>query len=326
MRIKHHSFCQITKSGDAAFTITPRWFRQAELTCRVTPAWARYGEVTITASARPPSPTKAGDTTYNPATASYTLTIDIAIDYSNAFVTTWEVPAGGLGITIPTNGDFAYRYTVDWGDDSSADTRIYTGDATHTYSRSGIYTVSIAGIFPSIYFSAATVFDFTNSRKILTIKQWGDNSWKSMNSAFYGCENLTIEATAGNPDLSNVTDMSSMFSLATAFNQDISEWDVSNVMDMHSMFYRAYAFNQNLNRWDVSNVTDMFGMFWSAVAFNQDLSKWDVSKVTDMGAMFFSATAFNQDINRWDVSNVTDMFGMFWSAVAFNQDLRQVGC
>ena len=320
----------LTKStGDVAFTITPTGgsgtggITYLSTDPGVASIAADSGEVTIAAGGTTTiTATKAGDTTYNPATASYTLTIDIAIDYSNAFVTTWEVSAGS-GITIPTNGDFAYSYTVDWGDDSSADTRIYTGDATHTYSRSGIYTVSIAGIFPSIYFSAATVFDFTNSRKILTIKQWGDNSWKSMNSAFYGCENLTIEATAGNPDLSNVTDMSSMFSLATAFNQDISEWDVSNVMDMHSMFYRAYAFNQNLNRWDVSNVTDMFGMFWSAVAFNQDLSEWDVSKVTDMGAMFFSATAFNQDINRWDVSNVTDMFGMFWSAVAFNQDLSE---
>ena len=47
-----------------------------------------------------------------------------------------------------------------------------------------------------------------NSRKIKTIKQWGDNSWESMNSAFRGCKVLTIDANAGNPDLSEVTDMS----------------------------------------------------------------------------------------------------------------------
>ena len=50
------------------------------------------GTTTITA-------TKADDTTYGPATARYSLTVDNA----NAFVTTWEVTADSLGITIPTN-------------------------------------------------------------------------------------------------------------------------------------------------------------------------------------------------------------------------------
>ena len=86
------------------------------------------------------------------------------------FVTTWEVAAGGLGITIPTNpnSDFAYRYTVDWGD-NSADTRVYTGDATHTYTTAGIYTVSIAGTFPSIYFNAPNSKFNADERKIKTI-------------------------------------------------------------------------------------------------------------------------------------------------------------
>ena len=122
-------------------------------------------------------------------------------------------PADSLGITIPTNSEFAYSYTVDWGD-SRADTRVYTGDATHTYSAAGIYTVSIAGTFPSIRFCASNL---PNRRKIKTIKQWGDNPWKSMNRAFASCTNLTIEETAGNPDLSNVTDMSFMFYNAGCF-------------------------------------------------------------------------------------------------------------
>ena len=282
----------ITKSfGDAAFTATPTGGSGAGVLTYLStdPTVATIapftGEVTIVGVGTTTiTATKAGDTTYNPATTRYTLNIDNA----NAFVTTWEVVAGGLGIRIPTNGDFAYRYTVDWGD-NSADTRVYTGDATHTYSTAGSYTVSIAGTFPSIYFDSIRFngqFDLTNSRKIKTIKQWGDNPWKSMNRAFYYCRNLTIEATAGTPDLSNVTDMS-------------------------LMFYRARVFNQDLSRWDVSKVTDMFGMFVGATAFNRDLSKWDVSKVTDMSGMFSGAVAFNQDISRWDVSKVTDMDDMF---------------
>ena len=242
------------------------------------------------------------------------------------FVTTWKVTSGGLDITIPTRGTFAYSYTVDWGD-SFSDTTIYTGEASHIYVAAGTYTVSISGTFPSIYFDPTILFngqfDLTNSRKIKTIKQWGDNPWKSMSGAFSGCENLTIEATAGNPDLSNVTDMESMFAGARAFNQDIGGWEVGNVTDMVAMFNRADAFNQDIGRWDVSNVTDMSAMFGLATAFNQDIGGWEVGNVTDMSQMFREARAFNQDIGRWDVSNVTDMGSMFDNAFAFNQDLSR---
>ena len=206
-----------------------------------------------------------------------------------AFVTTWEVTAGSLGITIPTNDDFTYSYMVDWGD-GSEETTIYTGDSTHTYTNAGTYTVSISDTFPSIYFNAYS--GDTNSHKIKTIKQWGDNRWKTMNSAFHGCRNLTIEATAGKPNLSNVTDMAGMFGDATAFDQNISGWDVSSVTNMRYMFSGAAAFNQDINGWDVSSVTDMGFMFSGARAFNQDINGWDVSSVTDTSAMFSGAAAF----------------------------------
>ena len=109
--------------------------------------------------------------------------------------------------------------------------------------------------------------------------------------------------------------------VVSAFNQNINSWDVSNVTNMNSMFENATSFNQPIGNWDVSNVTNMELMFRNNIAFNQDIGNWDVSNVTDMGYMFSNAFLFNQPIGNWDVSNVTTMGGMFENAQNFNQNL-----
>ena len=121
--------------------------------------------------------------------------------------------------------------------------------------------------------------------------------------------------------MSSVTNMYGMFDGATAFNQDIGDWDVSGVTNMGYMFNSARAFNQDIGDWDVSSVTGMYWMFVGATAFNQDIGDWDVSSVTNMEVMFNGAVAFNQDIGDWDVRGVTDMDGMFGGATTFNQNL-----
>ena len=130
-------------------------------------------------------------------------------------------------------------------------------------------------------------------------------------------------------DVSQITDMSSLFSEAYAgyglekFNGDISEWNVSNVKDMSDMFWFAESFNSDISKWDVGKVTDMSEMFNGATSFNQPICDWDVSKVTNMSHMFKNAKEFNQPIGDWDVSNVKDMSCMFNYAYSFNRDLSK---
>ena len=231
------------------------------------------------------------------------------------FLTTWNVTSGNRDIMIPTIGS-GYNYTIDFGDGTIQNN--VTGDAFYTYSTPGIYTVSISGDFPRIYFQSAPE---SIRRKISSIDQWGDIVWQSMNYAFARCPNMVINAT-DSPNLSLVTDMSYMFSGSDTFNQSINHWDVSNVTNMSYMFVFADSFNQSLNNWDVSNVTNMANMFHYALDFNGTIDNWDVSNVTNMSEMFYYAISFNQSLNNWNVSNVTDMSSMFRNATFFNQPLN----
>ena len=81
-------------------------------------------------------------------------------------------------------------------------------------------------------------------------------------------------------DTSLITDMSELFAnYATIRNIKIDEWDVSNVTNMSHMFSLCDKFNCDLSRWDVSNVTNMKYMFYSCENFDSDLRGWDVSNV-----------------------------------------------
>lgn len=91
------------------------------------------------------------------------------------FITTWETTRTNQNILIPTNSDFTYNYTVNRGDGNISTNQ--TGDANHTYVEKGIYTLSISGTFPAIYFYKEILnpaFD-NNKDRIKTVESWGNN-------------------------------------------------------------------------------------------------------------------------------------------------------
>ncbi|GAB5401166.1 MAG: hypothetical protein Aureis2KO_27510 [Aureisphaera sp.] len=242
---------------------------------------------------------------------------------TDAFVTTWKTDNNGNSnddqIAIYTDNTLTYDYVVDWGDGTIQSG--ITGDVTHTYSSgAGTYTIRIAGTFPRFISNGSF---FGDAEKLISIDQWGTNSWTSFADAFYECENMDVLAT-DIPDLSNVTSMFSMFGNCHALtgNATINNWDVSNVENMQLLFIAANNFNQPLDNWNVGNVTNMESMFNGAETFNQDLNSWNTSQVETMRFMFTGALDFNGAIGNWNVSNVTDMGWMFNNAEDFNQDLN----
>lgn len=279
------------------------------------------------------------------------VTVQSVFDFmfTDNFVTRWNLATAGSGatqLTFSTSTSGTINYT--WQE-------ISPGSATGSGTGSGpTLTISPlpSGAIIRLQIEPTNfqriIINFGADRNRLTmVEQWGSTVWTSMQNAFLGCSNLQVTA-ADVPNLSGVsnmsqmfwfctnlnspgninawntatvTDMSGMFSEASAFNQNIGSWNTSAVTTMQNMFFQASAFNQNIGAWNTSAVTDMSSMFQGASAFNQNIGSWNTAAVNTMAFMFASASSFNQNIGTWNTAAVTDMAGMFVQASSFNQNI-----
>jgi len=250
---------------------------------------------------------------------SFQITYAITPGDSANFITTWDTTNPGTSadnqITIPGSGG-GYNYEIYWENMASSTingtTTVTSNTYTLTFPEAGKYRVEISGAFPRINFN-----NTGDKEKILTVEQWGNIVWTSMDSAFFGTTNLRVPATDA-PNLSGVTSMRRMFRDAPAFNEPINHWDVSQIISMEGLFQGAISFNQPLNNWNVANVTFMQQLF-TRTLFNQDINDWEVQNVQNM-AYIFSVSPFNQPLDKWNTSNVTLMNHMFLNT-PFNQDI-----
>ncbi len=246
------------------------------------------------------------------------------------FVTTWRVEASDPKITINTgymhtgnpdpSTDADYNYTIYWGDGSS-ETVNDKSPRTHTYASAGDYQVRIEGTLA--HFSACYNWnpclddDLDNTKKLVSVDQWGTNQWKDMSGMFAWAENMVGNYTDA-PDTSQVHDMEFLFAHADSFNSPVN-FDTSNVTTMTGMFSGARSFNQPIN-FNTSSVTNMGAFLHNAVNFDQPINL-DTSSVVDMTMMFAKAHSLSHPIIL-DTSSATDMAGMFYDKRVFNQTLH----
>ena len=207
----------------------------------LTYAWSHDSTLEITFNASLPVATFAAPQVDADTTVTFTLTVSDGLANSTdtvlvtvkdasgdpGFVTMWEIVMAGESVTIPASG----TYTIDWGDGTVEEG--VRGSQTHTYDFAGIQTVRISGDITGIRLN-----NHADAHKLMSIEQWGDSRWTSMDSAFRGASNMTYNA-ADVPDLSRVTSMGYMFDGASSFDGDLSAWDVSGVRDMSYLFLDA---------------------------------------------------------------------------------------
>lgn len=84
--------------------------------------------------------------------------------------------------------------------------------------------------------------------------------------------------------------------------------DISNITNMSSLFKDIYEIKGSISSWDVSNVTSMQRMFQGS-RINPDISSWNISSVKNMKSMFESSS-FNQNLGSWNLvdKNIDNIF------------------
>ncbi len=246
--------------------------------------------------------------------------LSLTLSAQDPYITTWKTdnPGGtnNSSILIKTYNMPGYNYDVDWDNDGVFDQFGITGGVIHDFGTPGTYTIRIQGDFLGIRMSTSA-----DNLKLISIDQWGDIEWEYLYGAYQGAENMIYNATDA-PDLSNVTNLSSMFEGATNFNGDLNNWDVSNVTHFSYMFSNAAGFNGNISDWNMVNAKYLSGMFNGAISFNRNIENWDVSNVYYFRSMFAEATSFQGDLENWVVSNANSMKSMFFRASSFNGNIE----
>jgi hypothetical protein len=180
-----------------------------------------------------------------------------------AIVTRWNLATAGSGATqlsigTATSGIVNYYWQQVTGGTATGSGTFSGNTLTITDLPSGA-TIRL-GIYPT-NFQRININNGADKSRLLDVEQWGTSVWTSMESGFYGCDNLNITAT-DIPVLTSCTSMQRMFRGCLTLNgpTNINSWSTGLVTNMVEMFQEAVAFNQNIGNWNLNANVDMANM------------------------------------------------------------------
>lgn len=222
------------------------------------------------------------------------------ITFSENYVA-WENPLT-LG-RASSESDAPTSIVIETGKDVSS----YTEDANHK-------KLNAAGSLWEVL-EGTTLKIQTSADKILGHNTFRDQ-WNNPTGLFQYYLKVTSITGLDKLDMSEVTDMNSMFNQCYALSElDLSSFNTSKVTDMGGMFSVCQALiSLNLSSFDTSNVTDMIYMFsYCSALTSLDLSSFNTSNVTGMRYMFYNCSSLNELTLSEDFSIDVygDIHGMF---------------
>jgi surface protein len=181
------------------------------------------------------------------------------------FISTWRTSSNSESIGLPYSSGGTYTGTINWGDGNiSANTY---SNSTHTYDLAGDYTVTITGTIDGWSFEENGSAPATPSG-IISINQWG-SLILNISGGFANCPNLTLDSVVDVPNISGIAGQNLFNGCPSIVTINrISEWDVSNVTNMFTMFFGCSSFNGDISSWNVSNVTTMVAFLGNATSFS----------------------------------------------------------
>lgn len=129
------------------------------------------------------------------------------------------------------------------------------------------------------------------------VSKWNISNVKYICWMFDGCTNFK-----GNGldkwklcDLEEIP-ITGLFNNCPKLDCNLSKWDVSNVTDMKSLFDGCTNFKGvGLENWEPTLCEDMFKMFKDCINLNCDLSKWNCQKLGRVDQMFDNCTTLEKN-------------------------------
>ena len=243
---------------------------------------------------------------------NFLMTIDTtnAGSASNTFI----LPAGNVG---------TYDAVIDWGDGSTSTiTAFNDADLTHVYSVGGTYQISISGSFPNIKFN-----NVGDKLKAISIDNWGNCGFTSLDSSFFGCSNLVINAT--DYLTNNITSIYRAFSVCSSITTfpNFNKFNTSSVTSSRLCFQSTSSLTSlDMSDMDFSSCSNFGAAGSNGMFLSSGIQSINLSNITlNTSSFTFSAFFYNcsslttiTGFNTLDFSNCTDFSFAFYNCTSLN--------